>query len=72
MVTLTTQQYQLLVDNNLVDESTYYFTYEGEETTDWTFGDTFPVILTEDDCIGTFPITLTEDNCIGIFPITLK
>lgn len=72
MVTLTTQQYQLLVDNNLVDESTYYFTYEGEETTDWTFGNTFPVILTEDDCIGTFPITLTEDNCIGIFPITLK
>lgn len=59
MVTLTTQQYQLLVDNNLVDESTYYFTYEGEETTNWTFGGTFPITFNEDNGVGTFPITLT-------------
>ena len=58
MVTLTTDQYQALVDSNLVDENTYYFTYE--ETT-WGFGDQFPIILTEGstpDSIGTFPITL--------------
>lgn len=58
MVTLTTQQYQALVDNNLIDENTYYFTYEGEETTNWTFGGTFPITLSGDG-VGTFPITLT-------------
>lgn len=60
MVTLTTQAYQRLVDRGLVDESTYYFTYEGEEeTTNWTFGGTFPVILGGGSGIGEFPITLT-------------
>ena len=60
MVTLTTQQYQSLVDNNLIDEATYYFTYEGEEetTNNWTFGGTFPITF-HDGGIGTFPITLT-------------
>lgn len=70
MVTLTTQQYQLLVDNNLVDENTYYFTYEADETNNWTFGDTFPIIFHEESGIGTFPIVLGEDN-IGTFPINL-
>ena len=60
MVTLTEQEYQSLVNKGLVDESTYYFTYEGkEETTNWTFGGTFPVILGGDSAIGEFPITLS-------------
>lgn len=63
MVTLTVEQYQALVDANLVQEDTYYFTYEGEpETTEWHFGDQFPIILTDGstpDSIGTFPINLT-------------
>ena len=59
MVTLTTQAYQRLVDRGLVDESTYYFTYEEEETTNWTFGGTFPVILGGGSGIGEFPITLS-------------
>lgn len=60
MVTLTEQQYQNLVNRGLVDELTYYFTYEGEEeTTNWTFGGTFPVILGGGDSIGEFPITLS-------------
>lgn len=60
MVTLTEQQYQNLVNRGLVDELTYYFTYEGEEeTTNWTFGGTFPVILGGDSAIGEFPITLS-------------
>lgn len=61
MVTLTVEQYQTLVDNNLVRENTYYFTYEEEEATTWGFGDQFPIILTDGstpDSIGTFPITL--------------
>jgi len=46
MVTLSQQEYQSLVDNNMIDETTYYFTYEGEEiTTNWTFGGTFPITL---------------------------
>ena len=57
MVTLTTQQYQNLVDRGLVNEATYYFTYEGEVETDWTFGGTFPVILAGQG-LGTLPITL--------------
>lgn len=61
--TLTTTRYQQLVDNNQVDPDTYYFTYEGEdeeEHTGWVFGDTFPVIFTEQWAFGkTFPITLT-------------
>lgn len=62
MVTLTVEQYQTLVDNNLVKENTYYFTYEEEEATTWGFGDQFPIILTDGstpDSIGTFPINLT-------------
>ena len=59
MVTLSQQEYQSLVDNNMIDETTYYFTYEDEEiTTNWTFGNTFPVILAGDG-LGEFPITLT-------------
>ena len=59
MVTLSASSYQRLVDANMVDETTYYFTYEDEEeTTNWTFGDTFPVTLSGDG-VGTFPITLT-------------
>ena len=59
MVTLTTQEYQELVDKGLVNEETYYFTYEGEVETNWTFGGTFPVILSGGIGIGEFPITLT-------------
>ena len=40
MVTLSASDYQDLVDLNLVETDTYYFTYE-----DWTFGDTFPTTL---------------------------
>lgn len=58
MVTLTTEQYQTLVNRGLIDETTYYFTYEGEvETIDWTFGGTFPVFLAGEE-LGTLPITL--------------
>lgn len=71
LVTLTTQAYDALVQMDAVDPNTYYFTYEGEETTsNWTFGDTFPVIFHEETGIGTFPIVLGEDN-IGTFPINL-
>jgi hypothetical protein len=58
MVTLTTEQYQSLVNRGLINEDTYYFTYEGEVETNWTFGGTFPVILGGSG-IGEFPITLT-------------
>lgn len=61
MVTLTTQQYQNLVEIGAVDKDIYYFTYEGEENT-WGFGDRFPVILTDgatSNVIGQFPINLT-------------
>lgn len=58
MVTLTTTQYQALIDNGAVENDVYYFTYEGEEeTTNWTFGGTFPVTLGGRG-IGEFPITL--------------
>ena len=50
--------YQELLDNDMIDESTYYFTYEGEEITNWTFGGTFPIILGGEG-LGTLPITLT-------------
>jgi hypothetical protein len=63
MITLTVAQYEALVASNLVNENTYYFTYEEEEQqTTWGFGDKFPVILTDGstpDSIGTFPITLS-------------
>lgn len=75
MVTITAQRYQLLVENNLVEPNVYYFTYEGEEEGTWTFGDTFPIILTDEWTFGgTFPITLTDGNTpngVGTFPINL-
>lgn len=43
MITLTVDQYESLVRANLVDENTYYFTYEDDT---WTFGETFPIKLT--------------------------
>ena len=58
MITLSTDEYSALVAADLVDENTYYFTYE---KTTWGFGDQFPIILTDGstpDSIGTFPITL--------------
>ena len=66
MVTLTVQAYENLVSLNMVDENTYYFTYEPEEEPEtptegsWHFGDEFPIILTDNWAFGgTFPITLT-------------
>ena len=62
MVTLSASAYQYLVDNNLVDRNTYYFTYEGEDEPSgdtWHFGDAFPIVLTDNWAFGgTFPITL--------------
>lgn len=62
MVTLSASAYQYLVDNNLVDRNTYYFTYEGEDIPEgdtWQFGGTFPIVFTETWAFGgTFPITL--------------
>ena len=70
MVTLSEAKYQWLASLNAINPYTYYFTYEGEEeTSNWTFGDTFPIVFGENG-IGTFPITLGEDN-IGTFPINL-
>lgn len=61
MITCTTEEYEALVANNMVNENAYYFTYEREKQTTWGFGDKFPVILIDGstpDSIGTFPITL--------------
>lgn len=62
MVTLSASAYQYLVDNNLVDRNTYYFTYEGEDIPEgdtWQFGGTFPIVFTETWAFGgTFPIIL--------------
>ena len=62
MVTLSASAYQHLVDNDLVDRNTYYFTYEGEDIPEgdtWQFGGTFPIVFTETWAFGgTFPITL--------------
>lgn len=62
MVTLSASAYQYLVENNLVDRNTYYFTYEGEDKPSgdtWHFGDAFPIVLTDNWAFGgTFPITL--------------
>lgn len=65
MVTLTTGQYERLVERNLVQPDTYYFTYEGEaETETWGFGDQFPIILTDTNNSwgfgDKFPIVLTD------------
>ena len=58
LITLTETAYQALVELGAVQNNVYYFTYEGEEeTTNWTFGGTFPVILAGEG-LGTFPITL--------------
>lgn len=60
MVTLTTEEYDLLVQNGLVSENTYYFTYEAEPPTSWGFGDNFPILLTDQWTFGgAFPINLT-------------
>ena len=62
MVTLSASAYQYLVENNLVDRNTYYFTYEGEDEPSgdtWHFGDALPIVLTDNWAFGgTFPITL--------------
>ena len=75
LVTLTTAKYDRLTELGLIDEKTYYFTYEGEEEITWGFGDTFPVILTDSKpSEWTFPITLTDGSTpdsIGTFPINL-
>lgn len=72
LVTLTTQEYQLLMQQGLVQSNTYYFTYDGDvEPYAWHFGDHFPVIFKDNSGLGTFPITLTDNSGIGIFPITL-
>lgn len=77
MVTLTTDQYEILVQNNAVQSDTYYFTYEGEPERElWQFGDRFPVIFS-DNTWGfgdKFPVILTDGNTpnsIGTFPINL-
>lgn len=59
-VTLTESEYAQLVENNLVQQGVYYFTYEGEApSTDWHFGDKFPITLTDNWAFGgTFPIRL--------------
>ena len=62
MITLTKNRYNSLVENDLIDPETYYFTYEGEEPSGetWHFGDHFPIIFTETwEFGGTFPITLS-------------
>lgn len=77
MVTLTTDQYEILVQNNAVQSDTYYFTYEGEAETDlWHFGDKFPVIFSDNTWRfgNKFPVILTDGNTpnsIGTFPINL-
>lgn len=60
MVTLTASQYAQLVENNLVQQDVYYFTYEGEApSAGWQFGGTFPITFTENWAFGqAFPITL--------------
>lgn len=48
MITLTTEQYEYLVRNNLTDSNTYYFTYESKSENDtyvWEFGEPFPITL---------------------------
>ena len=62
MVTLTKTRYDSLVEQELIDPETYYFTYEGKEPSGetWHFGDHFPIILTGTwEFGGTFPITLS-------------
>lgn len=63
MVTLSESEYQDMVQNNTVDPTVYYFTYESgaTNTTTWVFGGTFPVTFTDGNSsngIGTFPINL--------------
>lgn len=77
-ITITTEQYQRLVDTNQVKNNVYYFTYEGEpETEGWHFGDGFPITFSGDTWgFGDgFPITLTDEgtsDSIGTFPINLE
>ena len=41
--TLTTSEYEALVNINQVEDDTYYFTYEADGG--WTFGGRFPITL---------------------------
>lgn len=43
LVTLTTAEYEALVNVNQVEDDTYYFTYEADGG--WTFGGRFPITL---------------------------
>lgn len=60
MITLTASQYAQLVEDNLVQQDVYYFTYEGEApSAGWQFGGAFPITFTENWAFGqAFPITL--------------
>ena len=60
-VTLSDEEYQVLVETDLVDPDTYYFTYSAADyPSTWTFGNRFPITFTEQQWTfgGTFPITL--------------
>ena len=43
LITLTTSEYEALVNVNQVEDDTYYFTYEADGG--WTFGGRFPITL---------------------------
>lgn len=43
LITLTTAEYEALVNVNQVEDDTYYFTYEADSG--WTFGGRFPITL---------------------------
>ena len=43
LITLTTAEYEALVNVNQVEDDTYYFTYEADGG--WTFGGRFPITL---------------------------
>lgn len=58
LVTLSASAYQAMVAAGTVDQSTYYFTYEDEDT-EWGFGGMFPIIFSDSNSLGTFPIRLT-------------
>lgn len=58
LVTLSASAYQAMVAAGTVDQGTYYFTYEDEDT-EWGFGGMFPIIFSDSNSLGTFPIRLT-------------
>lgn len=62
LITMSKARYDRLVERQLVDPNTYYFTYEQETPSGntWHFGDEFPIVLTDTwEFGGTFPITLS-------------